>query len=316
MKIIPYTPADAPLWDETVRASRNGIFQHLRAYMDYHSDRFADCSIMAADERGRIIAVLPAHSSGDTVSSHRGLTFGGWLMTMRADMNAMTEVWRLMTEHYRERGFRQLFYRPSPSIYHTYPAEEDLYALFRAGGRLEATQVSTVVDLLRPAGLDMTCRQSVRKATRAGIAIDVSDNYAPFWAILESLLRARHDASPVHSLAEIELLRSRFPDNIRLYTATDGAELLAGVVMYNTRTAAHSQYTATTERGRALRVLPALYSRIMDDTLAAGMQWMDFGTSNEDGGRILNTGLIRQKCALGGRAIVYNAWSVPLTEEP
>lgn len=312
MKIIPYTPDLSAQWDDTVSASRNGIFQHLRGYMDYHSDRFADCSVMAADDRGRIVAVLPAHASGDTVSSHRGLTFGGWLMTMRADMNAMTEVWALMTEHYRKRGFRHLYYRPSPSIYHTYPAEEDLYALYRAGGRLEATQVSTVVDLQRPAGLDMTCRQSVRKAARAGITIEASDDYAAFWPILESLLRERHDAMPVHTLAEIELLHSRFPDNIRLYTARDGDELLAGVVMYNTRTAAHSQYTATTERGRAQRVLPALYSRIMDDTLAAGMQWMDFGTSNEEGGRVLNSGLIRQKCALGGRAIVYNAWAVEL----
>lgn len=315
MEVVPYTPDCCSLWDSAVEASRNGIFQHLRRYMDYHSDRFADCSLMAIDGRGRIVAVLPAHRSDDgtTVSSHRGLTFGGWLMTARADMPAMMEIWELMTRHYADAGFSRLYYRPAPHIYHTYPAEEDLYALFRAGGSLEASQVSTVVDLTAPLGFDMAARQSVRKAAAAGITVAGSDDYQGFWQILTDLLRERHGATPVHTVDEIQLLHSRCPDNIRLYTATREGRTIAGVVMYNTATAAHSQYTATTAEGRDMRALPLLYSHIMEQTLAQGIRWMDFGTSCEDAGRILNTGLVRQKCGFGGRAVVYNAYSVPLT---
>ena len=42
MPVILYTPSMLPEWDRVVRESRNGTFLHLRGYMDYHADRFAD----------------------------------------------------------------------------------------------------------------------------------------------------------------------------------------------------------------------------------------------------------------------------------
>lgn len=310
IEIIPYNPQLKKVWDNAVAESRNGIFQHLRDYMDYHADRFADCSLLAADAKGRIIAVLPAHASGDEVSSHRGLTFGGWLMTPRADMPAMMEVWAAMSEHYRSRGFRSLYYRPAPHIYHKEPAEEDIYALFRAGGALQAVQVSSVVDNGNPRGFDMASRQSVRKAAAAGVEVGESSDWDGFWQILSDRLQERYNSSPVHSLDEILLLQGRFPEQIRLYTATFEGRILAGVVVYDCGTAVHSQYCASTDEGRSLRALPLLYSRILE--VYSRHRYFDFGTSNEDGGRILNEGLIRQKCGFGGRAVVYNAYSIQL----
>lgn len=305
-----YSPDMAALWNDTVRASRNGTFLHLRDYMDYHSDRFADCSLIARDAAGRIIAVLPAHQAGDTVASHRGLSYGGWLMTPRADAEAMMEIWPLMVEHYHKLGLKTLVYKPSPHIFHKYPAEEDLYALFCAGGQLESSLISSVVDNAAPLGFDMAARQSVRKAARAGITVGESDDWAGFWAVLSALLMERHNARPVHTLDEILLLHSRFPDNIRLHTATFEGRIVAGVVIYASDTCAHSQYAATTAEGRSMRALPLLYSHIMERY--AALRYFDFGTSNEDGGRILNTGLIRQKCGFGARAVVYNTYTQTL----
>ena len=42
-----YSAHMAQRWDEAVSSSRNGTFLHLRGYMDYHSDRFADFSLMS-----------------------------------------------------------------------------------------------------------------------------------------------------------------------------------------------------------------------------------------------------------------------------
>ena len=42
-----YAPADKPLWDGFVALSKNATFLHYRDYMDYHSDRFSDFSLMA-----------------------------------------------------------------------------------------------------------------------------------------------------------------------------------------------------------------------------------------------------------------------------
>ena len=61
-----YNNSLAPQWDEVVRNSRNGTFLHLRGYMDYHSDRFNDFSLMACDG-DKLIAIMPACREGDTV---------------------------------------------------------------------------------------------------------------------------------------------------------------------------------------------------------------------------------------------------------
>ena len=60
LRIEQYTPMHAKEWDSLVDASRNGTFLHKRGYMDYHADRFADCSLMfyRGDEP---VALLPAH---------------------------------------------------------------------------------------------------------------------------------------------------------------------------------------------------------------------------------------------------------------
>ena len=310
MNIELYTPELKGEWDAVVDASRNGTFLHKRDYMDYHADRFADMSMIARDTKGRPVAILPAHRTDDGIlCSHRGLSYGGWLMTKNADMPAMMELWDAFTDAMRNAGCRELLYKPSPHIYHTAPAEEDLYALFRHGATLQSTLISSVVDMADPLPFDMAARQSVRKAVKNGVTVAESDDFEVFWEMLTALLAERYGSSPVHTLAEIRLLRERFPQNIRLYMAMHEGEPVAGVVMYNSRTVSHSQYTATTAKGRELRSLPLLYSFIMENS---NTRWFDFGTSNEDGGRVLNEGLIRQKCGFGGRGIAYNTYKIIL----
>lgn len=311
MIIEHYTPAMAEQWDATMPLTRNGTFLHLRRYMDYHSDRFADRSLIARDDSGRIVALLPACARGTTLSSHSGLSYGGWLMTPRADMLAMLDIWAEATQVALADGFDTLLYKPSPHIYHRYPAEEDLYALFRAGATVESVLISSVVDNAAPLGFDMASRQSVRKAARRGITPGRSDDWAGFWQVLSELLSARYGAKPVHTLDEITLLAGRFPENIALYTATLDGRIVAGVAIYATDTVAHSQYAAATNEGKALRALPLLYDYIMAE-YASRVRWFDFGTSNEDGGRVLNEGLMRQKCGFGARGVAYTTYRVDL----
>ncbi|MDE7411963.1 MAG: GNAT family N-acetyltransferase, partial [Paramuribaculum sp.] len=74
-----YTPGDRELWNSLVTDSRQGTMLHKREYMDYHSDRFTDCSLIAL-RRDKPVAILPANITDDgTLHSHQGLTYGGWL---------------------------------------------------------------------------------------------------------------------------------------------------------------------------------------------------------------------------------------------
>lgn len=310
-----YTPALADEWNAFVRDSRNGTFLIDRRYMDYHADRFADASLVARDSHGRIVAVLPACREGDTVWSHRGLTYGGWIVApRRCDALDMLEIWDKMVDYLRDEGVKHLIYKPVPHIYHRAPAEGDIYAAVRSGTRLSTVLISSVVDLANPIPMDQGSRQRARHALAGSFNFGRSDNWQGFWQILTRLLADRYGSTPVHSLAEITMLANRFPDNIRLYTVTDGDEILAGVVLYITDTVVHSQYTAASPRGKELAVLPGLYSRIIDEWCPAAGQrrYLDFGTSNEDGGREVNAGLLRQKCSYGGRGIVYPTFELDL----
>lgn len=82
IEIKQYNLDDAEKWNEFVTISKQGTFLFNRNYMDYHADRFADCSFVIT-EKGRIAATLPANRKGDTLYSHQGLTYGGLLTTER-----------------------------------------------------------------------------------------------------------------------------------------------------------------------------------------------------------------------------------------
>jgi len=122
---------------------------------------------------------------------------------------------------------------------------------------------------------------------------------------------ARHGVTPVHSLAEIELLAGRFPDRISLHTAERDGELLAGVVLFCSAHVAHAQYIAVGEAGREIGALDGLFRHLIA-RYAGETRYFDFGISNTDGGRVLNEGLARQKEEFGASAVVHDVYRLTL----
>lgn len=316
MVIRSYEPTMKGEWDRFVESSRQRSFLLTRDYMDYHSDRFADESIMAYSDSGKLLAMLPANRDGDTLWSHQGLTYGGWITLVSGfDAAAMLEVWHAAAGFYRASGVRDVYYKPVPWLYHVVPAEEDLYALFRAGAEMVGCGVSSVIRLDSPLPFNENSRRNLKKAQRAGLVVDEAAGFGPFWRILTDVLALRHGCAPVHSLNEIELLASRFPDNIRLYTVSGrGGELLGGTVVYVTETVAHLQYIAASEAGRECGALACLFAELIRrfQSLMPAVRYLDFGISTEQSGRVLNEGLHRQKSGFGGRAVVYPMYHLTL----
>ena len=302
----------AARWDEFARASRNATFLHQRGYMDYHSDRFNDCSLIAVRE-GKWCALLPACVDGDTLYSHRGLTYGGWLLPLKHyDAALMVEVMDAAVEWMHAHGLKHLVYKAVPHIYHRYPCEEDLYALFRHHAALAEVNVSTTIDLTCPLPLDRGNKSGANAARKAGITVGVSDDWQGYWQLLSSLLDERYGTRPVHTLDEMLLLRDSFPGNIVLHTATLDGALLAGVVMYLSQPVAHCQYIGASPHGKDSKALTLLFGQLINEYQQLGYRYFDFGISNEDHGRYLNEGLVRQKSRLGGRGIVYNTYQLDL----
>lgn len=309
--IKKYNKDQRELWNQAVATSRNGTFLHHRNFMDYHSDRFEDYSLLAMDGN-KIVAMLPANRSGNTVYSHQGLTYGSWLMQDKCDAVTMMQVMKACIEFLKADGIEELIYKPVPHIYHRYPAEEDLYAIFRYGAVLTECNLSTTIDLDAPIRFDRGNKSAVNKAMRAGITINEGDNWEAYWEVLNEVLNTRHSTSPVHTVEEITLLQSRFPDNIKLYTALLNGKVIAGVVIFYTGQVAHAQYIASSNMGREHKALALIFDNIITQAAQSGYRYFDFGISCENHGLYLNEGLVTQKARMGGRGITYNAYSIKL----
>ncbi|MDE6309618.1 MAG: GNAT family N-acetyltransferase [Muribaculaceae bacterium] len=315
MRIERYTSAWRDSWDELVDRSTQGTFLFKRDYMEYHAQRFTDFSLLAFDDKERLVAVLPAsvNMPDNTLVSHGGLTYGGWITDpKRVNANVMLEFFELSLSYIRAQGIMRLIYRPVPTIYHRYPAQDDLYALFRCGAKINAVNISSTVDLKHPLPFDNNARRCAKYATAAGVTVDDSRTLAEYWPVLSGMLKEKYNTTPVHSIEEIELLMHRFPENIKLHCAIDSSgTVVAGVLVYLTDTVAHCQYIAASCKGKELKVLPLLFQHLIQ-VYTPLVDYLDFGTSNEDGGLYLNAGLLRQKAGMGGRGIAYTSWEIIL----
>ncbi|MDE7452607.1 MAG: GNAT family N-acetyltransferase [Paramuribaculum sp.] len=312
MVIRRYTPADACEWDDFVNRSRCGTFLFRRGYMDYHADRFTDCSLMAYNHRGKLIALLPAETQNDCLSSHRGLTYGGWIAPVRHFYGStMVEVFDSSLEFMRDLGITRLDYKPLPYIYSKTPDEEDIYALFRHGAVQTDCVLSSVIDLRNPAPMNESTRQAIRLAASAGITIHESADFHSFWKILEERLATRHNAHPVHTAYEITLLAETFPENIRLIVAKNGEIPVAGAVLYLCDQVIRVQYMASTEYGRRIKALTLLMSELIS-RCTGRFDFIDMGGSNEPHTNALNTGLLLFKSGLGGRGVAFPAYRINL----
>ena len=73
----------------------------------------------------------------------------------------------------------------------------------------------------------------------------------------------RHNTKPTHSLAELRLLKCRFPNHIFLFAAHKQDDLLAGLVVFDCGRTIHIQYIASTEQGRNLGAVDAIVSHLV-----------------------------------------------------
>lgn len=328
MTILPYSINKREAWNRFVQESKQGTFLIDRNFMDYHADRFFDCSLLVYGDDvaesdvtdDSLIALFPANwrEEEKTVYSHQGLTYGGLITKSSITQTEVMQIMQKIMMYYEGYlGAKAMVYKPIPYIYSRVPAQEDLYALFRAGGQLENRSVATVVSTAHPLNMRTLRIRQAKKALEHGFYIERikdadSQSLAEYWSILESVLMEYHQAKPVHTLEEIALLMHRFPKQIKLFVVRNtDRQIVSGIVVFETDLVAHVQYIASAAEGRKYGALDLLLRHLCNEKYK-DKDYVDFGTSTENGGHVLNEGLIFQKEGFGGRAVCYDAYRVEL----
>lgn len=295
-------------WNQFIIESKNGLFFFARDFMDYHSDRFKDHSLLVF-KNNKITAVLPANEYERQIISHGGLTFGALIISHTVKASEVLEIFTEIKKYYSDLSFNEIIYKAIPHIFHKYPAEEDLYALFRNDAQLFRRDISSVIDLSHPIRFSETKRQLVRKCKENNVTIIENTDFEEYWSLLSSVLQ-KFDTKPVHTVGEITLLKEKFPENIRLFEANQDGRILAGIVIFDFGNTIHTQYMAASSEGRKAGALDFINHFLLEKF--NDRKYYSFGISTENQGKYLNEGLIQQKENMGARGIALDFYSIKL----
>lgn len=293
-------------WDILINKSRNGSFLFYRDYLEYHSDRFQDCSFLVL-KKGKLIGVIPGNVDGKTYYSHQGLTYGGLVTSISVRTSEIIEIFNILNITLKENNIEEVIYKPIPFIYHKIPSQEDIYALFLLGAVKIGCNISSTIYQNNKIRFIESRKSGIRKSLKNNVIFELSNNYEVFWQILNNNLTTKFNKKPVHNLKEIKYLSSRFPQNIKLYTVRIENEIVAGSVIYEMNNIVHVQYISANEKGKEIGALDLIFDKLIN-SIYLNIPIFDFGQSTEHMGQYLNQNLIFQKEGFGGRGVVYDIY--------
>ncbi|TRX24618.1 GNAT family N-acetyltransferase [Flavobacterium franklandianum] len=304
-----YQNNDYKDWNAFIGQAKNATFLFYRDFMEYHSDRFQDYSLIVLDGE-KWVAVLPANVVGNEVFSHQGLTYGGLVYNEKLKLASVIAIFKSILSFLNANKMEKLQVKLLPSIYHQKPAEELNYALFLADAQLIRRDTLAVLDLSKKNSLSKLRKRSIQKGVSNDFEIKEVTDFEEFWnKILIPNLAQKYQAKPVHSLDEIIKLKGLFTGNIRQFNVYENGIIIAGTTIFETSNVAHCQYISGKEDKNELGGLDLLFQKLISETFK-NKRFFDFGISNENQGRKLNGGLSYWKESFGASTIVHDFYEV------
>jgi len=102
-----YQKSDYTNWNVFIGLAKNATFLFHRDFMEYHSDRFQDYSLIILDGE-KWVAVLPANVVGNEVFSHQGLTYGGLVYNEKLKLASVIEIFKSILSFLNENKIEKL----------------------------------------------------------------------------------------------------------------------------------------------------------------------------------------------------------------
>lgn len=286
-----YSDVNKQLWDDFVSQAEVHSILFYRDFIEYHSDRFTDYSLMFFQEN-KLIAIMPANIDADNIiHSHQGLSYGGLLFKPFTSFQIRLKAYLFILQFLETHNVYDLRLKEIPSCYANGGSNRLIFQW------LSVTCVRTdIYSYIPKAAYKKPNRNRLRyleKINNTNVEVRSTESYLEFWEnILIPNLKKRFDVSPVHTVAEIGGLANHFNKQIRLYGVYEGGSIRAGVVLFIHRDVVHAQYSAGDD-GRSDGTLDYLLDFVIRKYNTS--KTFSFGTSSEDVGERLNGGLLYWK---------------------
>ncbi|SCY26932.1 hypothetical protein SAMN02927916_1674 [Flavobacterium anhuiense] len=302
--IKKYSQEDYSIWNDFVAQSKNATFLFHRDFMEYHKDRFEDFSLLVFEDE-KLRAILPANKKENAIYSHQGLTYGGLIYLPKLKAEKVESILDEILLFLKENQVNTFYYKPVPNFYFSEGNAAMDFFLLKRGAILERKEMNLAVNLQAPLKISKSKMKHFRRIENLDLDIFEEENFDPFWEkILEPRLAEKFNVKPVHSKEEIAFLKSKFPKNIRQYSAYRNDEIIAGITIFETKNVVKSQYGATSKIGEEFRALDFLFINLIHKYKRKGKHFFDMGIVGEENELGYNQGLLAQKEELG--CSVYN----------
>ncbi len=305
-----YQLADRSIWNEFVANAKNATFLFHRDFMEYHSDRFEDFSLLVFNEKNQLVALLPAHFSENEVFSHYGLTYGGILISHKIKLLSFIEICQALFSFLFQNNIEKVHFKTLPDIYPSKPNHEILYVFSLLKANLTRRESLSVIHLQSNFKLGLHRKQAANRGIKNGLIVKEEFVFEAFWnEILIPNLANKRQAKPVHTLDEIKYLHSKFPKNIRQFNVYQEDKIVAGTTIFETENVAHPQYISGNPDKNLLGSLDFLYRHLIEHVFSH-KKYFDFGISNEQEGLKLSKGMQFWKESFDTNTIIQDYYTI------
>jgi len=306
-----FSESDSYAWDEFVWSSNNGTIFHSRQFLNYHpKNLFRDASLIFKKEK-KWLSVFPAamkEQDGEQILiSHPGSSMAGPVYNSFLSFKDSHSIVESLVEFAKKESIAEILVTLPPAVYHLRPSNYIDFALLESGFKYLKREVSSVIplDFAEEDTLlvfSPESRRAARKAMKKGVEIQESDDLTTFYKILNKNLKMRHNVQPTHSLDELLILKQKFPESIKLLTASVDGEMIAGIFIFicNSKVAL-AFYITHREDMQEYRPVNLLFYELIRWAIRQRLAFLDFGIFTVN--MKPNWGLARFKESFGAQGV-------------
>lgn len=290
IQVRAYQPSQKAEWDQFVFSSNNGTIFHTQKFLSYHpAGRFIFHHLMFY-ENNTLIALLPAASSNqnNTLISPIGSSYGG-LVLPNLNYQKTEEIVEALLTHANGENFKEIKLTAAPLIYQTRLTQDLDYALAFKGFDFEKHFISHVIDHGSDLGFLNTFNERSRRyikrtSVEPDLHFEISAQPEVYSEVYPILLenKAKHNATPTHSLAELIRLQELFPEAVKLFVVRlKGKAIAASLVFSCNKNSTLIFYNMLSYEFEKLRPIFYLMHHVVKWSIASGHKYCDIGVSQE-----------------------------------
>jgi hypothetical protein len=288
VQIKRFSEQESNTWNNFLSSAKNSTIFHHRDFLSYHpKDRFVDHSLLFYNDN-EIISVFPSierkMDGKKILHSHQGASYGSYATTHWLTIRESFDMVTSLISYAKDNEFSQIIITVPPVIYLKTPSNYIDFSLVKNGFTYLKRELTSVVPLEAKGekllqSYRAEARTATRKALRSKIVVRETNDYEQYYALLSKNLSSRHNVKPTHTLEEITLLHSRFPDKIRLFGAFLDETMIGGVCNFSVNeNVVLAFYISHSMDYQEYRPVNVLFYEIMQQYKTEGFSYLDFGT--------------------------------------